>query len=84
MLIYLFTLKPNAMRHMYDGMFWGMHFLWWILLIVVLVWLLTSRTNVFRQGPPAETPLDILKQRFARGEITKEEYEERRRILEQG
>jgi uncharacterized membrane protein len=26
--------------------------------------------------------LDILKERFARGEITKAEYEERRRVLE--
>jgi putative membrane protein len=30
---------------------------------------------------PGQTPLDILKDRFARGEIDKEEYEERRRVL---
>ena len=34
-------------------------------------------------GPRAERdPMDILKARFARGEIDREEYEERRRILE--
>ena len=31
--------------------------------------------------PPARTPLDILKERFARGEIDKEEFEQRRRVL---
>ncbi|WSH68243.1 SHOCT domain-containing protein (plasmid) [Rhizobium ruizarguesonis] len=31
--------------------------------------------------PQGRTPLDILKERFARGEIDKNEFEERRRVL---
>lgn len=60
--------------------------LFMILFLAVAV-LLVRRLGGPWQGtlpPPSQpdrTPLDILKERFARGEIDKEEFEERRRIL---
>ena len=61
-------------------------FLWIIVLIAVVAgaWYLTQRgTKAGWPGEPKQTPLDILKSRFARGEITKEEYEERKEALEE-
>lgn len=59
-------------------LFWGAI----IVLIVVLVRWLSGHTGPQHSGTPAQkTPLDILRERFARGEIDKEEFEERRKLL---
>jgi putative membrane protein len=62
----------------------GMHLFWWIfwvILIVLFFAVLTpvprKRANLYRQ-----TPLEILQRRYAAGEITTEEYEERKGRLE--
>ena len=53
-----------------------------IALIVVLAWRVGGGAHAHTPHlPPAKTPLDILKERFARGEIDKTEFEERKRIL---
>lgn len=52
--------------------------------VVVLIvrWLGGDRGHHPPPSPgPGRTPLDILKERFARGEIDKDEFEERRRVL---
>jgi putative membrane protein len=58
----------------------------WIVIIGLGVWLissLVSRTNSQPSAnlPPAESALDILKKRYARGEITKEQFDEMRHDL---
>ena len=59
----------------------------WVVIIGLGVWLissLVSRANSQPPSslPPAESALDILKKRYARGEITKEQYDEMRRDLQ--
>ena len=61
---------------------WGiLGIIFWIALLVgivlLVVWLVKTVSGRGRQ----ESALDILKKRYARGEITKEEFEERKRDL---
>lgn len=67
------------------GHYWGME-RWWIIvlfIIVAIVWMalktMNKKSNINTSF--GKTPLDILKERYARGEIGKEEFEERRKDL---
>lgn len=57
-----------------------MMFFWWFLLIVLVVVGVRALLNTNKR-PNNETPLEILKRRYANGEIDKEEFEERKRNL---
>ena len=65
------------------GMGWIFMVLVWGLIIagiVVLVkWLMTQ--NSMGQVPPNKTAMEILQERYARGEIDRDEYEQKRRDL---
>ncbi len=85
---------PHYGGHMWgDGMWGGMIFgpllmIFFIALLVgviviVVRWLAGSSLGGHLPASQAKSnPLDILKERFARGEIDKNEFDERRRTLE--
>ena len=52
-----------------------------VVLIVLLIRWLGGGQAIGHHTAAARTPLDILRERFAKGEIDKEEFEERRRLL---
>jgi putative membrane protein len=75
----------GGIMHGYDGHGWGMGW-WWIIgliILVAIVWMVIkgmNKRNSTHQshGKPA---LDILKERYAKGEIDKQEFEERKKDL---
>ncbi|OGA72168.1 MAG: electron transporter RnfE [Betaproteobacteria bacterium RIFCSPLOWO2_12_FULL_65_14] len=67
---------------------WGMGFGWifmilfWALVILGILALARWLFSPGGSGGSGRTPLDILKERYARGEIDREQYEQMRRDLE--
>ena len=71
---------------MMGGLDWGMGFGGWpwmilaVVLVVAVVWA-ASAAIPGRDRTPIDDAAQILKARFARGEISKEEYEQARSLL---
>lgn len=75
--------------HMGSGMGWGSGFggfymiLFWAVIIAVVVvlvkWLFVGSSRI--DLPREKSALDLLRERYARGEIGKEEFEQKKRDL---
>ena len=66
------------------GMIFGpiMMIIFLVLTVLIIAWALRAFGLGWQSGPQArDTPLDTLKHRFARGEIDRAEYEDRRKLL---
>lgn len=63
--------------------FLGMHAFWWAFWGLLLLWAYRwAMSKVKQAGSGAgDTPLEILQRRYAAGEITMQEYEERKANL---
>ena len=72
--------------------FWGWGLLWmfmitafWFLVLLglalVIRWLWRAGSRIGTVPPPEESAMEILKKRYARGEVGKEEFEAKKRDL---
>ena len=64
--------------------FGGWMWILWIVIIILVVWgviALVKHSSSTSNTPQKHDPLEIAKERYARGEITKEEYEEIKKNL---
>lgn len=70
----------------HDLMGSGMWFGWifWLLLIFLIVWFVVTQIKKGKQDSQSisqESPMDILKKRYAKGEITKKQFEQMKKDL---
>ncbi|MBI5420551.1 MAG: SHOCT domain-containing protein [Deltaproteobacteria bacterium] len=66
------------------GLWMALAMISWLVLVVGVVLLAVWVVRKFATGAgekAEESPLDILKKRYARGEISREEYEEKKRDI---
>ncbi len=75
----------------FNGMWFG--WIFWVGIIALVIWLLVNQGNRNREyyqhqnqfpqppNPQQESPLDIIKMRYAKGEITKEQFEQMKKDL---
>ena len=65
------------------GFGWLFMILFWALVILGIIYLVKVLAGGSRKSPTKETAEDILKKRFARGELSREEFEEAMKVLRQ-
>lgn len=69
------------MMNGFGGMWFG--WIFWIVILAVIIWVViqfTNRKNNIGQSS-GESPLDILKKRYANGEISKDEFDRMKKDL---
>lgn len=68
---------------MYEGYhFGGMHLIWWIWWMLIIFWIFATPYHIPGQRSKKDSPLDILKKRFANGQINEEEYQAKKKLIE--
>jgi putative membrane protein len=71
------------MLHANNWSLFGMHFFWWLFWIGLIVTTFSTVTPVPKsQMKSGERALDILRRRYAAGQISSEDYEKRKGVLE--
>lgn len=60
----------------------GMTLFWWVVWSVLLIWIFATPYSIPGQRFKKETALDLLKKRYAKGEINSREYQEMKESMD--
>ena len=72
--------------HLFGGSWWGrglgmlLMIVFWAGLVALITWIVLKLVRSGQQ-PSSQTPLEIAKARYAKGEISKEEFEQLKKDL---
>ena len=66
----------------FDHHFIGMHWILWLIVVGIILLVVFNVIPYRPQKELKEDAMEILTKRFARGEIEREEFEERKRVIE--
>ena len=64
-----------------DYSYWGMNTIWWFFWVLLILWIFVTPYDIPGQRTGVSA-MDILRRRLAAGTITKEEFNERKELLE--
>jgi len=68
---------------LYEGYhFMGMHLIWWFFWIVFILWIFVTPFYLPVWRMKNDSPLYLLHKQIASGQITSEEFQERKKFLE--
>lgn len=65
----------------YNYYYFGMHLAWWIIWVFVILLIVAIPYDFPFQRNKMDSEMDILRKRFASGQISKEEYQDKRAFL---
>lgn len=79
---------PGMMNWGYGGWFMGIiNIIFWVAVIIGVVYLIKFLSSFSKQGgqeaKKGDSALDILRERYARGEMNREEFEEKKKVLKE-
>jgi putative membrane protein len=73
------SMMDNSMMMRNIGIWMGFGAIFWVILIasiIALIYWIIRNSGIIGQSANGESALDLLKKRYARGEITSEEFED--------
>ena len=68
----------------YESYYAGMNLIWWIAWIALLFWIFAVPYGIPGERTRRDSPLNILQRRFVSGQISAQEYQDKKKQLKIG